>query len=68
MKTKLTLALIAALLGGCAIVPAGYDGDGYHAYYRDRNYRGDRYGRDDDYYRQDRWHGRSRRDDDRDRY
>lgn len=50
MKTKLTLAILAALLGGCAIVPVGYD-DGYYRH-RDRYYR-DR----DDYYHHDRWRG-----------
>jgi hypothetical protein len=58
MKTTLTLALLCAALGGCAVVPLGYD-DGY--YYRNRYYGdGYRYGdhryrdwsRDDDrYYR-----------------
>jgi hypothetical protein len=68
MTTKLTLALLAAaLLGGCAIVPIGYDDGGYRGYYRDRHYRGDRYDRDD-YYRRDRWQGQSWRDYDRDRF
>lgn len=57
MKTKLTLAIVAALLGGCVFVPVGYD-DGYyrhrHGYHRDR----------DDYYRHDGWRG-SWRDDGR---
>ena len=42
MKHILTLSILAALLGGCAIVPAGYGDhrDGY--YYRERSYnRGD---------------------------
>jgi hypothetical protein len=65
MKTKLALALVLAALGGCAVVPVGYDEDygyGYH-----RHYRGDRYDRDN-YYHRDRWLGRSWRDDDRDRF
>ena len=57
MKTKLTLAIVAALVGGCVFVPVGYD-DGYyrhrHGYHRDR----------DDYYRHDGWRG-SWRDDGR---
>ena len=33
MTTKLTLTLFAAaLLGGCAIVPIGYDDGGYRGY------------------------------------
>jgi hypothetical protein len=52
MNARLIVAILAALLGGCAIVPVGYD-DGY--YYRDRHYyRGDRYDRDG-YYRRDRY-------------
>ena len=40
MKSKrvLTLAILAALLGGCAIVPAGY-GDNRNGYYQQRDYR-----------------------------
>jgi len=38
MKRTLILSLLAALLGGCAIVPYGYrdydDGYRYHSYYR----------------------------------
>lgn len=67
MKTKLALALVIAALGGCAIVPVGYDGDYGYGYHRDRHYRGDRYDRDG-YYHRDRWQGRSWRDDDRDRF
>jgi hypothetical protein len=59
MKTKLTLAILAALLGGCAIVPVGYD-DGYR--HRDRSYR-DHYRYDRDDYRYDRWRGNWRDDD-----
>ena len=46
MKYGLTLALLTAFLGGCAIVPLGpaYYGDGYsrgHGYYRgDGRYHG----------------------------
>lgn len=60
MKAKLMLALLAAVvLGGCAIVPLGYDG--YYqgrGYYGDRYYRSDRHFRDDDY-RRDRWSDRT---------
>jgi hypothetical protein len=39
MKYILILSILAALLGGCVIAPAGYDRDGY---YRERGYsRGD---------------------------
>ncbi len=62
MKRKLVLALVAALMGGCAIVPAWYDNGYDRGYHRDRPYRGDRYDRDG-YYRPDRWQGRSWRDD-----
>ena len=50
MKTLLTLVVLAASLGGCAIVPYdyGYHGDGYYRY-RDGYYRG--YYRDGDFYR-----------------
>ena len=50
MKLILTLSLLAALLGGCAIVPLGY------GHYGDGNsrgqgyYRGDGYRRDNGYY------------------
>jgi hypothetical protein len=59
MTTKLTLAIFAALLGGCAIVPVGYDDGYYHRYHRDRYY-----GERDDY-RYDRWRGHWRDDGDR---
>lgn len=50
MKRLLTLALLVAALGGCAIVPLGYP-DGHRSHeHRDGNYRG--YGMDDGY----RWH------------
>jgi hypothetical protein len=50
MKLILTLSLLTAFLGGCAIVPLGYGyyGDGYsrgHGYSR-----GDGYHRDNGYY------------------
>jgi hypothetical protein len=50
MKTLLTLLVLAASLGGCAIVPYdyGYHGDGYYRY-RDGYYRG--YYRDGDFHR-----------------
>ena len=66
MKATLTLALLAAALGGCAIVPYGYDDGYYGGYHRDRDYRdyrGDRFDRDQ-YRRHDRWW----RYDDRGRY
>ena len=51
MKYALILSIAAALLGGCAIVPAGY-GDNRYGYYQGREYnRGDGYYRDRDYYR-----------------
>jgi hypothetical protein len=51
MKLILTLSLLTAFLGGCAVVPLGYGygRDGYsrgHGYYR-----GDGYQRDNGYYR-----------------
>jgi hypothetical protein len=48
MKRLLTLGVLIALLGGCAIVPLGYP---YHDH-EYREYRG--YGYDDGY----RWHDR----------
>ena len=50
MKHILTLSLLTALLGGCAVVPLGYGpyGDGYSR--RDGYYRGDGYRRDNGYY------------------
>jgi len=63
MKATLILALLAAALGGCAIVPYGYDDGYYHGYYRGHDYRGDRLDHDH-YYRHDRW----RHGDDRGRY
>lgn len=58
MKATLTLALATVALGGCAIVPYGYDAGPYRGYYRDRDYRGDRF--DGDRYER---HGGWRRDD-----
>jgi hypothetical protein len=55
MRTRLALAILAALLGGCAIVPIGYD-DGYYRHH-------DRYYRDRGYDHYDRWSGRYWRDD-----
>jgi hypothetical protein len=58
MKYALILSIFAALLGGCAIVPAGYADrhDGYYqgrGYYQERDYyRGERYGRDYEYRQQ----------------
>jgi hypothetical protein len=51
MKRVLTLALLTAFLGGCAIVPLGpgYYGDGYSRGHG--HYRGDGHYRDNDYYR-----------------
>lgn len=68
MKSIFILTILATLLGGCAILPAGYrDGrDGYQRnhdeYYRDRDYaRGnDRYWNRDDRYRDDRGYRDSR--------
>ena len=51
MKYALTLSILAALLGGCAIVPAGY-GDNRNGYYQQRDYNDQRiYNRGDGYYR-----------------
>ena len=51
MKYALILSIAVALLGGCAIVPAGY-GDNRYGYYQGREYnRGDGYYRDREYYR-----------------
>jgi hypothetical protein len=57
MKYALTLSILAALLGGCAIVPAGY-GDHRNGYYEQRDYnRGDGYYRDGNrYYGNDRYY------------
>jgi hypothetical protein len=53
MKRTMLLTLLAALLGGCAVVPYGYDHrGGYHRdYYRDRGTWREPYydGRRDDY-------------------
>jgi len=50
MKSTLALLILAVLLGGCAIGPAGY-GDNRNGYYQDRSYsRGDGYYRDRGYY------------------
>jgi hypothetical protein len=42
MKRTLLLSIIAALLGGCAVVPVGY-GEHRDGYYRDRSYSRDGY-------------------------
>ncbi len=57
MKYALTLSILAALLAGCAIVPAGY-GDHRNGYYEQRDYnRGDGYNRDGNrYYGSDRYY------------
>jgi hypothetical protein len=48
MKSILALSLLAIVLGGCAIVPAGY-GDNRNGNYQQRDYnRGDGYYRDGD--------------------
>ena len=58
MKYILILTILAALLGGCAIAPAGY-GDNRGDYYRERGYnRGDGNYRDRNYYRGD-WNYRN---------
>lgn len=49
MKYILVLSIVAALLGGCVVAPAGY-GDNRNGYYRERGYnRGDGYYRDRSY-------------------
>lgn len=68
MKSIFILTILAALLGGCAIVPVGYrDGRddhyrGHDEYYRDRDHaRGnDGYWNRDDRYRNDRGYRDSR--------
>jgi hypothetical protein len=51
MKCALILSIAAALLGGCAVVPAGY-GDNRYGYYQGHDYnRGDGYYRDREYNR-----------------
>ena len=51
MKYILIFSILAALLGGCVIAPAGY-GDNRGDYYRERGYtRGDSNYRDRDYNR-----------------
>ena len=53
MKFILIFSIVAAVLGGCAIVPAGY-GDNRDGYYGDRGYnRGDGSYRGRDYNRGD---------------
>jgi hypothetical protein len=54
MKFILILSILAALLGGCVLAPAGYD-DNRRGYY----YQGHGYGHGDGYYRgyDDRGHG-----------
>jgi hypothetical protein len=60
MKYALTLSILAALLGGCAIGPAGY-GDNRDGYYQDRSYyRSDGYYRDRNYNSGDRYYRDSR--------
>ena len=50
MKSILTFSILAALLGGCAIVPFGY-GDGHEGYRQDRGYQhGDSNYQNHDYY------------------
>ena len=58
----IVIFLLAALVGGCAVVPLGYGryGDGY---YRGQGYyRGDDYYRGGDYYRRDGYRGYGYRD------
>ena len=52
MKTMLVFSILAALLGGCAIVPVGY-GDNHDGYYQERGHRSDGNYRDRNYYRHD---------------
>lgn len=68
MRIRLTVALLLASLGGCAIVPIGYDDGYYHRHYRDRDYYGERHYRSDDYRRDWSPRGGWWRDDDRGRY
>ena len=61
MKSIIILSIVAALVGGCAIVPLGY-GDRHDGYRQDRGYnRGDGNYRNRDYgtYR-DYWYRRDR--------
>jgi len=68
MKCVLILSMLAVLLGGCAIVPAGYGdnrGDNRNGYDQGREYgRGDGYYRDRDY---NRYYGNERYSYDHDR-
>lgn len=57
MKNVLILSILAAALGGCAIVPAGYD-DNREGYYQERGYnRGDGYYQERGYDRGDGYYG-----------
>jgi hypothetical protein len=60
MKIALTIGLLIASLGGCAIVPVDYGYSGDRAYYRgDRYYSANRYYRG--YYRGDGYYYRGER-------
>ena len=52
MKSILALALVAAMVGGCAIVPLGYGGghDGYYQERPDGHYQNRDYNRGDGHY------------------
>jgi len=52
MKYILYFSIVAALLGGCAIVPLEY-GDHHDGYYQDRGYHRDGYYQDRGYHRGD---------------
>jgi hypothetical protein len=58
MKFILILSILAALLGGCVLAPAGYD-DNRRGYYQGGYYQGHGYSHGDGYYRgyDDRGHG-----------
>jgi hypothetical protein len=62
------ISLLAAVLGGCAVVPVGYGRHGHgdyrgHGYYRGDGYRdADRYYRGDGHYRGDGYRGYRDRD------
>ncbi|CAG0953602.1 hypothetical protein BURK1_00332 [Burkholderiales bacterium] len=63
MKRIVLFTVLAAVLGGCAVVPIGYGHrDGYYrdGYYRDRDYQRDGTWRDRNYDRRDGYYGGGR--------
>lgn len=62
MKRLLIFSLVGALLGGCVIVPLGYDHRGDSHYRGDGYYGGGGYYHGDGYYRRDGYRGYGYRD------